>query len=159
MKNFFYHMSKDRYFISDLEFCSESDHTFDTTFNDLANNEKLLNLLWLYYMQGNYGVHYTYSSRSDWFRGYITAFISDSKERDEMYEKLKWNPLLTVRILILDEELFQKVDELSKSDKSIRKGEPMPQDLLEQKLKEKQSKEQYLYERELKELKQHTDEN
>jgi hypothetical protein len=105
MKNFFYFISESIFLICDPEFCKKNVRSFDMSFNDLANNEKLLNLLGLYYIQGNYGVTYTYDSRAHWFSGYISAFSSPNE--NDMYEKLQTNP--TVRLLIMDEKLFEEV--------------------------------------------------
>lgn len=105
-QNFFYFISDGRYLISDLDFCSKSDRTFDIQFFDLANNAKLLNELCLYYIQGNYGVTYTHESRGKWFAGYISAFGDENKRRNK-YKKCIKNPM--VRLLITDEELFKKV--------------------------------------------------
>ena len=86
--NFFYFIQVGKYNICDLEFCSKSEKTFDISLFDLANNEKLLNLLHLYYMQGNYGVKYTYESRAKWFCGYLSAFKTD-KDRRKLQSQLK----------------------------------------------------------------------
>jgi len=62
-------------------------------------------------MQGNYGVSYTYESRAKWFCGYLSAFKEGAKS-ELMYEKALTNP--TVRLLILDEYLFEKIKSLLK---------------------------------------------
>lgn len=103
--NHFYFISQNNYLICDLENCNESLNTFDIKLFDLANNEKLLDLLGLYYMQGNYGARYTYESRAKWFCGYLSAFsIPNDKEQ---YEKSITNPM--VRLLINETELLLKV--------------------------------------------------
>jgi hypothetical protein len=108
MKNFFYFISEQKYLICDPEFCAKSERTFDMSFFDLANNEVLLNKLLLYYIEGNYGVKYTYKSRAEWFAGYISAFNPDNK--GEMYEKLLTNP--TIRLMVEDEKLLGQVKKI-----------------------------------------------
>jgi hypothetical protein len=103
MRNFFYFISKQKYLICDPEFCAKSKRTFDMSFFDLANNEVLLNKLLLYYIEGNYGVKYTYKSRAEWFSGYINAF----GKTEGMHEKMLTNP--TIRLLVEDEKLFEQV--------------------------------------------------
>lgn len=109
-KYFFYFVSPDSFNISDPEYCSCSDRTIDMKLHDVANNENLLRLLHLWYMEGNYGVSYTYESRAKWFCGYLSAFKEGAKG-ELMYEKAITNP--TVRLLILDEDLFEKIKQLS----------------------------------------------
>lgn len=105
-RDFFYFTSKeDDFIIGDLSQISASNRTFDVKFSDLANNEKLLNLLNLYYIQGNFGVTYTHQSRFEWFCGYISAFVPSQSE--EMREKLITDPV--VRILILTEDKLKNV--------------------------------------------------
>lgn len=104
LKNHIYFNTNGKFFICDLEICAKSDRTFDMPFYDLANNEKLLNELHLYYMLGNYGVRYTYDSRAKWFCGYLAAFYPDDKGQ---YEKTLANP--TIRLLIVDKMLLAEV--------------------------------------------------
>lgn len=106
---FFYYSSKE-HSICDTACFQPSDRTIDISLFDLANNEKLLDLLCLYYMVGNCGVTYTYESRAKWFAGYLSAFSTSSQ--DEKNEKLNTNP--TVRLLILNEELFVKIKAIIK---------------------------------------------
>ena len=73
------------------------------SFFDLANNEKLLNKLQLYYIQGNYGTRYTYESRAKWFYGYLSSF---SFNRDK-YKNLLTNP--EIRLLVEDKELLTEI--------------------------------------------------
>jgi hypothetical protein len=101
---YFYFIMEDKYIICDLDHCTKSDRTFDISFYALANNEKLLDKLQLYYMQGNYGVRYMYESRAEWFCGYISCFTF---KKDGRYEKLLANP--TIRLLIEDDELLAEV--------------------------------------------------
>lgn len=105
-QNFFYFVSDKRYLISDIDFCAKSDRTFDLPFFDIANNAKLLNELRLYYIEGNYGVKYTYNSRGRWFSGYISSFC----HTEGMRKKCIKNP--TVRLLVMDEELLKKIKDL-----------------------------------------------
>ncbi len=102
--SFFYFTKKDKFAICDLEYCSKSENTFDMPFYALANNEKLLDKLLLYYMKGNFGVRYTYNSRAQWFCGYLAAFYPDGKGQ---YEKSRTNP--TIRLLIEDAVLLAEV--------------------------------------------------
>lgn len=104
-KNFFYFIKKGKFTICDPEFCAQSKNTFDLSFFDIANNEKLLDLLCLYYIHGNYGVSYNYHGRAKWFCGYICAFYEHDEGR---YDKLLTNP--KVRLLIQDNALLQKVN-------------------------------------------------
>jgi hypothetical protein len=107
MKSYIY-FNHSQFVIADIENCAQSERTFDVQFFDLANNEKVLNLLNLYYMQGNYGVKYTHESRAQWFAGYISAF--NTKQQTEMREKLITNP--TVRLLVLDDKLLRQIQTL-----------------------------------------------
>jgi hypothetical protein len=107
MQHFIY-FKTDKYVLSDVDYCAESERTIDVFFFDLANNENLLNLLKLYYMHGNYGVKYTFESRAKWFAGYISAF--NSKDDSSMHAKLIENPI--VRLLITDPDTLQKVKAL-----------------------------------------------
>ena len=102
-----YFVSPGRYTISDLDFCSKSKQTIDMNLYDIANNSDLLNLLHLFYMQGNYGATYTYKSRAEWFCGYLSAFKRGDKA-DRFYNKALTNPI--VRLLVEDENLFEKVE-------------------------------------------------
>ncbi len=105
--DFFYFINKD-YLICDIECSAQSKNTIDISFFSLANNEKLLDLLSLYYMQGNYGVKYTFESRAKWFAGYINSFTNLNREKQ--YQKLCTNP--TIRILFSNEKLLKKVKKL-----------------------------------------------
>lgn len=110
-KNSIYFISRDKYIIADVECCAKSERSFDMPFYDLANNAKLLNQLRLYYMQGNFGVRYTYESRAEWFCGYLAAFSMEDNERyDSHYNKLLTNP--TIRLLITDDELLERIKNL-----------------------------------------------
>lgn len=87
MKSFFYFISPGQYTICDLEYCRKSDRTIDVKLFDLANCEKILNLLHLYYLQGNFGVTYTYQSRAEWFCGYLSSFIVDKIKKKDFIKK------------------------------------------------------------------------
>lgn len=106
--NFFYFSQINKYLICDVESCSKSERTFDMPFFALANNEKLLNKLALYFIQGNYGVRYTYESRAKWFCGYLSSLSLD--DDNKKYNKLITNP--TVRLLIEDETLLKEVKDI-----------------------------------------------
>lgn len=106
---FFYLAFSGKFHICDTENCSKSERTFDLKLFDIANNEKLLSLLNLYYMQGNYGNKYTYQSRGEWFCGYLASFSSGELSKLQ-YQKSKTNPL--VRLLIEDEPLLSSVRDL-----------------------------------------------
>lgn len=108
LSSFFYFIAKGKFAICDLEYCSKSERTFDMPFYALANNEKLLDKLHLYYVQGNYRVRYTYDSRAKWFCGYLAAFYPDDKGR---YEKSLTNP--TIRLLIEDDVLLAEVKNIA----------------------------------------------
>ena len=102
--NFIYYTQADKYVIGDVNAISESKRTFDIAFYALANNSDLLDKLHLYYMQGNYGVRYTYESRAEWFCGYLGAL---SQLQSTEYKKLMSNPM--IRILILDNKLLNEI--------------------------------------------------
>ncbi len=110
MKNkdnsFHYFVSQGYFCISDLDFCGNSERTIDINLYDIANNSDLLNLLHLFYMQGNYGATYTYTSRAEWFCGYLVAFKRGDQAKT-FYNKALTNPI--VRLLVEDENLFEKV--------------------------------------------------
>lgn len=94
--NFIYY--KDEGFvIADLDFCEKSERTFDIRFNELANNENLLQKLNLVSMYCNS------KDGTKWFANYLSAFNT----QNGMYEKLKQNPLL--RILVLNDALLSEV--------------------------------------------------
>lgn len=97
-------ITQGQYIIGDVGFCKESSRTIDIKFFDLANNEKVLDLLGLYYLQGNYGVRHTYESRGKWFYGYINSFSKHN------YDYLLNNS--EVRLLIEDENLLQKLKKI-----------------------------------------------
>jgi hypothetical protein len=103
-ESFFYFISKGKFLICDLEFCSQTERTFHMSLFDLANNEKLLDKLGLYYMQGNYGVKYNYVSRAKWFCGYLAAF---NNKEDERHAKMITNP--PIRLMIEDDALLAEV--------------------------------------------------
>jgi len=105
-KDFFYFISQGKFLICDLDCCAKSSRTIDMPFFELANNEKLLDKLHLYFMQGNYGVRYTYESRAKWFAGYLSAFGNDNLQ----YEKSIKNP--NVRLLIEDEKTLAEIKTL-----------------------------------------------
>lgn len=107
---FFYFINQQGYTISDIDCCAISESTIDINLHDIANNETLLNLLNLVYIDGNFGVTYTYESRAKWVCGYLSAFISNSERSDSMYAKALTNP--TVRLLVTDDSLFEKVKKL-----------------------------------------------
>ncbi len=106
-QGYLYFVNRGKFTIADLEAISQSERTIDIDFNDLANIEPLLSKLNLYYMQGNYGVKYTYESRAQWFAGYICAFSSDD-EGNDIRIKLLTNP--TVRILVEDKKLLVEIE-------------------------------------------------
>lgn len=103
---FHYFTSHGRYCISDLEYCRKSERTIDVNIFDIANNQKLLNILHLHYMEGNYGKSYTYQTRAEWFCGYLSSFKRGDKEKLQ-YEKSLTNPI--VRILIEDDSIMDSV--------------------------------------------------
>lgn len=110
-ENSIYFVSLCQYSICDLECCAKSERTFDMSFYDLANNEKLLSQLNLYYMGGGFGVSYTYESRAKWFCAYLAAFsMEDGERHDSHYKKLLTNP--TIRLLITNEELLERIKNL-----------------------------------------------
>ena len=82
-KNFFYFIERGKYCIGDIGYITESDKTIEISLFDIANNEKLLNLLKLVYICGN---NYTYESRSEWFCGYLSSF-NNSKYGELLYGK------------------------------------------------------------------------
>lgn len=94
-----------RFVLGDINSCSKSERTFDIPLFDLANNEKLLNKLHLYYMQGNYGVKYTFESRAKWFCGYFNSLLGD--EEEIVYKRLLANPVL--RLLVTDAPLLEDI--------------------------------------------------
>jgi hypothetical protein len=94
-----------RFVLGDINSCSKSERTFDIPLFDLANNEKLLNKLHLYYMQGNYGARYTFESRAKWFCGYFDSLLGD--EEEIVYKKLLTNPVL--RLLVTDAQLLEDI--------------------------------------------------
>jgi hypothetical protein len=100
----FYFIS-DTYCICDTTMCSASDRTFDISLFDLANNERLLNVLNLVYLKSSYLIPYTHESRAKWFYCYLSAFSHGNNEQEKC-DKMQTNPL--VRILITDFELLQK---------------------------------------------------
>lgn len=102
----FYFYVKGRYCIYSLEF-PKSERTIDISFFDLANNEKLLNLLSLHYSTSKNKVndHHTYETRAEAFCSYL------SNNRTDLKQKILKNP--TVRILIEDKELLDKIKKIS----------------------------------------------
>ena len=50
VNSYFYFDSDERFLLCDTENCVKSDRTYDILVFDLANNEKLLDKLHLYYM-------------------------------------------------------------------------------------------------------------
>lgn len=104
--SFFYFVSENRYCISDLEYCAESQRTIDMKLWDIANNRELLGHLNLVYLPGSYGNMLTYESRAELFCGYLEAFQRGNKAR-QMYKKAMTNP--TVRLLIMNDSLFEQV--------------------------------------------------
>lgn len=108
-KLFFYFISKNEYIIADVELLGKSYRTFDISLFDLANNSKLLNVLCLYYMNGNYGVTYTYESRAKWFAGYLAAF-NNQDTREEQREKSNNNPM--IRLLVENSDMFEKIKKI-----------------------------------------------
>jgi hypothetical protein len=105
--SFHYFISHGRYCISDLGYCAKSERTIDVNLFDIANNEKLLNIFHLHYMQGNFGVSYNYQSRAEWFCGYLASFKQDEEKSKLQYQKSITNPV--VRILIQDESIVDAV--------------------------------------------------
>jgi hypothetical protein len=99
-----------RFVLGDINSCSKSIRTFDIPLFDLANNERLLNKLHLYYMLGNYGAHYTFESRAKWFCGYFDSLLGD--EEEIVYKKLLTNPVL--RLLVTDAQLLEDVKTILK---------------------------------------------
>jgi hypothetical protein len=87
---------KDKYLIADPTACDSSDRTIDLTFEDLATNKELLNILNLDSM---------YADEEDAmtpFAHYISAFTLQLTPR-----YLLTDP--TLRLLVLDEELRKEV--------------------------------------------------
>lgn len=109
--NYIYITIPDRVSIMDREICSDSHRTIDIKLFDLANNRELLDMISLCYIIGNYGVNYNYHSRGEWFCGYLSAF-SNNKISELVHQKLLLNP--TIRLLILNDDLFSKVQLLLK---------------------------------------------
>lgn len=106
-KDFFYYISPLKFFISDLTLCDPSERSIDIPLFDLANNEKLLSILNLYYIVGTYGTRYTYESRAKWFCGYLSSFC---REDDGQYEKSITNPM--VRVLFEDANMLTMAKEI-----------------------------------------------
>ncbi len=102
----YYFNTNGKFCISDLGCCAESERTIDVKLFDIANNEELLSILNLYYLQGNFGKTYTYQTRVEWFCGYLSAFKNGEREKYQ-YEKSLTNP--TVRILIEDKSMMDVV--------------------------------------------------
>ena len=103
--NFFYFNSRGKYCIGDLVLISKSDRTIDIKLFDMANNEKLLKVLNLYYIHSGFGSTYTYQSRAEWFCGYLSAF--NSVNEIPQNEKSLTNP--TVRILVEDQTIMSDI--------------------------------------------------
>ena len=102
-----YFVNRNKFCICDIECCGTSNRTIDIKVYDMANNEKLLDLLNLYYIQGNYGATYTYESRAEWFCSYLSSFSSNVDKKEKMFDKLKTNS--TVRLLITNKDLLEKI--------------------------------------------------
>lgn len=111
--NFMYFIQPNKFAISDTGAFASSHRTFDVAFNDLANNELLLNLLSLYYIQGNHATKYTYDTRALFFAGYLSAFEKNQQIENQKYQKLICNP--TVRLLVLDDNILHIVSNLIKN--------------------------------------------
>ena len=103
--NIFYHISKDKYLISDLELCKASPSSFDVKLWEIANNEELCNYLGFIYLLD---WHYTYKTKGKCFCHYLAAFYDD-KFHDAIIAKGLTNP--TVRLLCVNETLLEKVKE------------------------------------------------
>jgi len=101
VENFFYYIRERVFLICDIDYCSESDITFDIRFNDLVKNETLIKILFPFY-------NYNYHSNED-FAKYLTSF--DNKKIKKL---LNNNPKL--RILVQDPELFIDVLGIFKPD-------------------------------------------
>lgn len=109
-ENFIYYSNKENGIVlADIDYCSQSDRTLDIRLFDLANNEKLLNKLHLYYIHGNYGKKFTYESRASWFCGYLSSL--NSKEKGK-YKKLITNPV--IRVLVTNNNLLTEVKKVLK---------------------------------------------
>lgn len=102
--SFFYFIMSNEYFICDLDMCQKSERSFDMSLFELANNQKLLDKLALYYMAGNYGVRYTFESRAEWFCGYLATF---SNNFNDQYQKSLTNPI--IRLFIENDTLLQEI--------------------------------------------------
>ncbi len=107
---FYYFIREREFVISDLEGCAKSEKTFDLPLFEIANNEKLLDKLKLYYMTGNYAVSYNYDSRAKWFVGYLSAFKKQGERATGQYNKSLTNPV--VRLLIEDKKLFEEISKI-----------------------------------------------
>ena len=103
--NFFYFNSRGKYCIADLELISKSDRTIDVKLFDIANNEKLLKILNLYYLHSGFGSTYTYQSRGEWFCCYLSSFNTWNEVPQN--EKSLTNP--TVRILVEDQTIMSDI--------------------------------------------------
>ena len=90
-KCLFYFIKGGKYAIADLGYCKSSEITIDMKLYDIANNSDLLDLLNLYYIQGNYGKLFTYESRAEWFCGYLSSF-KRGEEEYQTYKKALTNP-------------------------------------------------------------------
>lgn len=142
-KTFFYFISKGQYTICDVDFCSPSERTFDISFFDLANNEKLVNKLKLIYIHGIFLNIVTYESRAKFFSGYLSAFSNDREKEKAKYEKLITNPM--VRVLVEDEELFNQIGKIIVIPPYVAKKEDSEEyiNFCEEKYRDKKYKEHF----------------
>ena len=98
-KSFIYYTVKQKYLISDLDFCAPSERTIDIPFNTLATNEELLDKL---------NLVSNFTDKPDgakWFASYLAAM--DSPKSSELYNKLLTNPM--IRLLLIDDELLKSI--------------------------------------------------
>lgn len=109
MSDFVYFGSPD-FSITDFKNKMDSDRVIYMTLFDLANNAKLLSVLKLAYLAGNYGNYQTYESRGQWFAGYLSAFHRGDRASD-MREKMLGNP--TIGLLVTDEDLLAKIKKIN----------------------------------------------
>ena len=105
----FYFVCKD-YAISTIDYCGESERTFDVKLFDLANYEDLLNLIGLHYIGSNTSHlqkdYWTYEKRAEWFIGYLSQFTQNLSV-DNFKEKFNKNP--TLRLLITNDEMLNNI--------------------------------------------------
>jgi hypothetical protein len=98
IKNFCYLAFDSEYSIWDLSEVDKSDRTIDINVNELAVNEKLLDLLKLESLYSNR------PNAVNFFCCYLSAFGKDNSEK---YDKLITNSIL--RILVVNEELLKEI--------------------------------------------------